>query len=295
VKKNFRRKIPQLVDGFLNHLKGFVLALIAVISVLGVVVGYKYYRHTQDDPEFCMSCHMMKEAFQEWQRGKHRDIVCQKCHHLSLIEQNQLLVTYVVKGKSEFSGTHGRKRPWTECKGCHLSDISQGSLTLRKSYGHAKHVFMNNLECKVCHGGSLHLFRPDESACRNCHRDKGVHGVGMEAFSCLKCHSFVERSPAMVPNEKCLGCHKIAMGSPMANFKCHQCHHPHGKIKLKSVDCLGECHGNEARVGQHALHMKKGMECLDCHKAHTWVVGKQEARGLCNRCHVLKDPKSFIY
>lgn len=295
MKKNFRRKIPQLVDGVLNHLKGFVLALIAVISVLGVVVGYKYYRHTQDDPEFCMSCHMMKEAFQEWQRGKHRDIVCQKCHHLSLIEQNQLLVTYVMKGKSEFSGTHGRKRPWSECKTCHLSEISQGSLTLRKSYGHAKHVFMQNLECKVCHGGSLHLFRPDESACRNCHRDKGVHGVGMEAFSCLKCHSFIEKSPAMVPNEKCLGCHKIVLGSPMASFKCHQCHHPHGKIKLKSKDCLGECHGNEAKVGQHELHMKKGMECLDCHKAHTWVVGKKEARGLCTRCHALKDPKTFIY
>lgn len=295
MKKNFRRKIPQLVEGLLNHLKGFVLALIAVISVLGIIVGYKYYRHTQDDPEFCMACHMMKEAYVEWQRGKHRDVVCQKCHYLSLIEQNQLLISYVVKGKSEFAGAHGRKTPWAECKTCHLNEISQGSLTLRKSYGHAKHVFMQNIECKVCHSGSRHRFKPNENACQNCHRDKGVHGVGMEAFSCLKCHSFIEKSPAMVPNDKCIGCHKIVMGSPMANFKCLQCHHPHGKIKLKSADCLGECHGNEAKVGQHDFHMKKGMECLDCHKAHMWIVGKKEARGLCNRCHALKDPKTFLY
>src|SRR3972149_7767771 len=162
MKMSLRNKVTGLLGKLIEHLKGFVLALIAVISVLGVVVGYKYYRHTQEDPEFCMSCHMMKEAFQEWQRGRHRDIVCQKCHHLSLIEQNQLLVTYVAKGKSEFSQTHGRKKPWFECKSCHLSEISQGS-GLRKSYGHSKHVFMQGIECKVCHGGSLHQFKPDEN------------------------------------------------------------------------------------------------------------------------------------
>jgi hypothetical protein len=295
VKRNLRNRASRLMTGLIEHLKGFVLALIAVISVLGVVVGYKYYRHTQEDPEFCMSCHMMKEAFQEWERGKHRDIVCQKCHHLSLIEQNQLLITYVVKGKSTFSGTHGRKKPWTECKSCHLSEVAQGSITLRKSYGHAKHVFMQNIECKVCHGRSLHQFRPDEKACQNCHKDKGVHGVGMEAFSCLKCHSFSEKAPTLVSKERCLKCHRVPASGPMANFQCHQCHRPHGKIKLKSADCLGECHVNEATVGQHKLHMKKGMECLDCHKAHKWVVGQGEAKSLCNRCHRIKDPRTFIY
>lgn len=295
MKIDLRNKAARLLAGVIEHLKGFVLALIAVISVLGVVVGYKYYRHTQEDPEFCMSCHMMKDAFQEWQRGRHRDVVCQKCHHLSLIEQNQLLVTFVVKGQSQFSQSHGRKKPWLECRKCHLDEISQGSVTLRESYGHAKHVFMLNIECKVCHGRSLHLFKPDESACQSCHKDKGVHGIGMEAFSCLKCHSFSEKSPTMVSRERCVKCHKVPANGPMSNFQCHQCHKPHGKIKLKSADCLGECHGNEARVGQHGLHMKKGMECLDCHKAHKWVVGPDEAKRLCVRCHRLKDPKTFVY
>ncbi len=291
-----KKRFTDLFEHFLEHLKGFILALIAVISVLGAVVGYKYYRHTQDDPEFCMSCHIMKEAFIEWERGKHRDIVCQKCHHLSILEQNQLLVAFVVKGQGRFSQTHGREKPWLECKKCHLDEITQGSITLRKSYGHAKHVFMLNTECKVCHGKSLHLFKPDENACQTCHKDKGVHGVGMEAFSCLKCHSFSEKTPTMIPRDRCIKCHDdIPQKGVMSNLLCHQCHRPHGRIKPKSDDCLGQCHGNEATVGQHGLHMKKGLSCMDCHKAHTWIVAPSLAKTLCTRCHTYKDPMRFIY
>jgi len=289
------KKFIEALDKVIDHIKGFVLALIAIIAVLGAVVGYKYYRYTQDDPAFCMSCHMMKEAFLEWQKGKHRDIVCQKCHRLNLFEQNQLLVSFVLKKPGPFSRSHGRDKPWLECKNCHLNEIAQGSVSLRKSYGHAKHVFMINITCKVCHSESLHRFTPNEKACQGCHKDKGVHGVGMEAFSCLKCHSFAEKSAQMVSNVKCMGCHKIPPQGAMSSFPCYRCHKPHGKIKLTSADCLGECHGSETRVGQHARHMKKGMQCLDCHKAHGWVVGPNEARSLCNRCHPYKDPKTFVY
>jgi nitrate/TMAO reductase-like tetraheme cytochrome c subunit len=290
-----RRKLTEMLDGLIEHIKGFVLALITIIAILGAVVGYKYYRHTQDDPEFCMSCHIMKEAYQEWQKGKHRDIVCQKCHHLTLLEQNHLLLSYVVKESNPFSQTHGRKEPWIECKKCHVNEVAQGSKTLRDSYGHAKHVFMLNIECKACHGKSLHLFEPDEKACLNCHLDKGVHGGGTEAFSCLKCHSYSEKTATMIPNERCTHCHKALQKGPMSNLKCYQCHKPHGKIKLTSKDCLGECHPSESRIGQHDLHRKKGVGCLDCHKAHTWVIGQKGAAGLCDRCHAMKDPKSFIY
>gem|GEM_PF-6671313 len=53
-----------------EHLKGFILAAIVIVAVLGVIVGYRYYRYTQDEPAYCASCHL----------------------------QNQLLVAYVVKG-----------------------------------------------------------------------------------------------------------------------------------------------------------------------------------------------------
>ncbi len=82
----------------------------------------------------------------------------------------------------------------------------------------------------------------------------------------------------------------------MAMLKCFQCHKPHAEIKFTSDDCLGSCHGNEATVGQHGLHLEKTeFGCLDCHKAHSWVIGAEQAPGLCDRCHRMKDPATFIY
>jgi nitrate/TMAO reductase-like tetraheme cytochrome c subunit len=274
-----------------------IVILLLLLSFIGALVGYKYYRHTQEDPEFCASCHLMQEAFRTWQMSRHRDLQCQICHSMNLLEQNRLLVAFVVKGSRSVKQTHGRVKPWKSCKTCHLEEAAQGSITLQSSYGHARHVFMENINCSKCHTGDMHNFKPQEMACRECHKDKLVHGLGMEGLLCLNCHSFGEKSPKMVLVEKCLVCHKdIPSKGPMAHIKCFECHKPHEKIKLTSNDCLVRCHGNESQVGQHGLHMREaGLNCLDCHKAHIWIVGPKEAKGLCNRCHSLKDPKTFIY
>ncbi len=291
-----KRNISDLVIEVIEHFKGLLLAGIVIIGILGVIVGYRYYRYTQDEPQFCASCHLMKEAFTEWQKSKHRDIVCQKCHQLTMLEKNQLLTAYVLKGHKTFSQTHGREKPWKACRKCHIEDVSQGSITFKKSYGHALHVFMQGIECKICHKGTVHDFHPHNEACQNCHKDKGVHGIGMEAFSCLKCHSFSEKAPTMVPKDRCIKCHlNIPQKGPMSNLLCHQCHKPHQLIRPDSSLCIKECHKNEIQVGQHNLHIKKGLDCLYCHKPHTWVVGKELAKKICIRCHPYKDPLSFIY
>lgn len=291
-----KRKLSELFEALVEHVKGFVLAAIVIIFVLGAIVGYRYYTYTQNDPQFCASCHLMKEAYTEWEKGKHRDVVCQKCHQLSIFEKNQLLVAYVVKGHEPLSQTHGREKPWKACRQCHMDNISQGSVTMSKSYGHARHVFMQRVECKTCHKGSLHYFRPNEDACQGCHKEKGVHGIGMEAFSCLKCHSFSEKTPSMIPKGRCTKCHtSMPKSGVMSELLCHQCHKPHGTIMPTSATCTAECHKNEVAVGQHGLHMGKGLDCMYCHKPHTWVVGPEGARAICSKCHPYKDPKLFIY
>lgn len=268
-----------------------------LLTVIGGIAGYKYYKHTQEDPEFCASCHLMKEAFRTWEKSKHRDIQCQVCHAMTIIEQNRLLVSFVIKGSKSIKQKHGRIKPWDTCKGCHMSDVAQGSLTLNKSYGHAQHVFMQNINCSKCHTGVVHAFTPNERACAECHKDRMIHGLGMEALTCLNCHSYREKEPKMISNDRCLRCHKsLPSKGIMASLKCFNCHKPHGQIKLTSNDCFKNCHGDEARVGQHSLHMKKTkLGCLDCHKAHKWSVGREEAVKLCTRCHQLKDPATFIY
>lgn len=294
-KKNFFDGIIKALE----EIKGPIFFAFIVIAVLGIIVGYRYYRYTQDEPQYCAQCHLMAEAYTEWQKGRHRDVVCQKCHHLSILEQNQLLVAYVVKGNNrQFSQTHGREKPWQGCRDCHKNEISQGSLTPQKAFGHAKHVFIENIECKTCHKIALHNFHPSEDSCQKCHKDKGVHGIGARAllcFSCLKCHSFSQKEQAMIPQERCYRCHTgIPTKGPMSDILCYQCHKPHGNINPDSDTCMTQCHKNEAAVGQHGLHMKKGLKCLDCHKPHTWVVG-QRAKSLCGRCHEFRDPRLFVY
>ncbi|MHB8882332.1 MAG: NapC/NirT family cytochrome c [Thermodesulfovibrionales bacterium] len=282
---------------FIEENQKSIVILLLMITIIGGIVGFRYYKHTKEDPEFCMSCHMMQDAFKTWEKSKHRDFTCQKCHIMNILEQNKMLISYVVKGQGTTSQQHGRISPWDACRTCHLSDVSQGSVTLSSSYGHAKHVFMQKINCSKCHTGSLHTFAPNIQACSECHKDKAIHGLGMEGMSCLQCHSYSEKSPKMISTGRCRSCHKdIPEKGIMSTLKCFDCHHPHGRIKPTSQDCLKTCHGNEAKVGQHNLHMTKTkLQCLDCHKAHTWAVGKKEAVKRCTTCHKLKDPATFIY
>ncbi len=291
-----RRKIDELLEKMLEHVKGFVLAAFVTVAILSALVGYRYYRYTEDDPQFCATCHLMQDAFMEWQKSKHRDVVCQKCHQLSILEKNRLLIAYVVRGTQPLAQTHGREKPWKACRGCHMEDIAQGSVTTNRTYGHALHVFMQGVQCKACHNGSLHNFSPNESACLNCHKDKAVHGTGMEAFPCLKCHSFTEKSPSMIPKDRCTKCHtNIAARGPMSGLLCYQCHKPHGNIHPSSASCMSECHRNIASAGKHGSHLQRGIDCIYCHKPHTWTVGSNSAKTLCGKCHRPKDPSLFIY
>lgn len=292
-----KKSLSSSIISFIEENQKAIVLLSLLLTVIGGVAGFKYYKHTQEDPEFCVSCHLMQEAFKTWQMSKHRDFQCQICHSMNLLEQNRLLVSFVVKGTKSIKQKHGRVKPWDKCRGCHFSIAAQGSLTQSKSYGHAKHVFMQNINCSKCHTEEFHSFKPNERACAECHKDRMIHGLGMEGLTCLNCHSYMEKEPKMISNDRCLRCHRsMPLKGIMAALNCFDCHKPHGQIKLASNDCFKNCHGDEARVGQHNLHMTKAkMDCLDCHKAHKWSVGKTEAVKLCTSCHKLKDPAKFIY
>lgn len=292
--KNWNDKLADRLDGLLEHLSGFILVIIAVVTVLGLITGYRYYSYTQDEPQYCASCHLMQEAFSEWQKGRHSNVVCQQCHRLTILEQNKLLVAYVLKGNKPLAQTHGREKPWEACKDCHAYEMSQGSLTLEKSFGHARHAIIQKTQCKVCHKITTHNFRPNESACGKCHKDKGVHGIKTEAFTCLACHTFSHKKKPALPTSECLTCHRgTASKGVMAALTCLQCHKPHERKKVGDATCTIECHRNEAAVGRHGFHMKKGLECAYCHKPHTWKVAGNAA--VCGKCHAFRKPETFIY
>jgi len=270
-----------------------VVILLAII-VIGIIffTGHRYYQFTKNDPNYCDLCHVMKESYKGWQESAHRNTVCQVCHSMSLISQNRLLFSYIF-AKKDLKDRHGREAAWESCSACHLETVKQGAVSPRKSYGHARHVFMEKIACKDCHTADMHNFKPDERNCIKCHNDKLIHGIGMEGFACLNCHIYGEVT-AMPKKERCLVCHKeIPEKGPMSNLECQKCHKPHGRIKPTADDCMINCHINQGTIGRHDRHMN--ISCLECHRAHTWRVGRKLAKKLCTRCHEHSDPSSFIF
>ncbi len=275
-----------------HNIKGFIFAILIIFVFL---YGYRYYRYTQNDPDFCTTCHLVSESHVDWQKSSHSKVICQKCHEIGVLEQNQRLLGYIAKGADPISLNHGRKKPWMQCLGCHKNTASQGAVSPGKAYGHAKHVVMRKIECKQCHVLDRHNLPHNNGSCINCHKDKDVHGISIAEFSCINCHPFTRKHPVMTPPDKCTKCHvKMLQKNPKSKLSCHYCHKPHLTSKPTNSICI-ECHKTEATVGQHGLHAKQAIECMYCHKPHTWSIGLPNKKDLCSECHPYKDPRKFLY
>jgi len=259
--------------------KAIIVSMMLVISVLGIVLAVRYYNYIQKNPEFCNSCHLMEEAYTAWKLSGHRNMVCQECHQLGMIEQNRLLVKFVFSTDRKTPEPHGNETPWKTCTKCHWDEAAQGSLTVNKSTGHARHVFNEKLHCKDCHDRKVHSFRPEKDACLRCHKDWQIHGVGMENISCLRCHAFSpKKQETFIPDrERCLSCHRKSSKTkfpdrvPMARLNCYECHKPHARIKPSDEDCL-RCHTSEVLLLK-PVH-RSTSHCVNCHVPHRWMASR---------------------
>jgi hypothetical protein len=308
--------------------KILVALLLMVIVVGGGVIAFKFYDFTQNNPKFCISCHLMQPAYDAWAASEHKNINCHDCHHLTIAEQNNLLVSFVLHRPTAVPDRHGKVIvPWKFCVECHWEENPKHpeAKKVNKSWGHAKHYFMEKIECAKCHGYITHKFTAEERFCVRCHKGKEVHGVGMENLACLNCHT--DRTHDIKPDRaKCLYCHgpekyrkEILAGgtidarhhqpdkalvdsarkielpddAPM-QFNCYECHAPHTKARPDWNGCL-KCHKNVPITGAHKMHIESmGMNCNNCHKPHIWRVTPQQARKYCVKCHEYRDPKRFL-
>lgn len=291
-----KKKLKDIIKAVAHKVEPSHPVLIPVaLGVIGLILfnGHKLYQFTRTDPQYCQLCHVIKEPVRDWEKSAHRHSVCQDCHSMNLVSQNKLLLSYITaRDKKEIKQQHGRETPWKSCNACHLETVRQGGVTLRKSYGHARHVFMEKIDCYKCHTGEKHNFTPDEKKCLTCHKDKGVHGMGMESFACLSCHVYGEKA-SMPQKKRCLVCHtNVPTQGPMSAIECQRCHKPHGKIRPTQKECVA-CHANQSSIGRHDRHMD--ISCLRCHTAHTWRVGKKQAATLCVACHEYREPGLFIF
>jgi len=311
-------------------LKGKIIIalLLLVIFIGGGVVAFKFYDFTQNNPKFCVSCHLMKPAFVAWEKSEHKGINCHDCHHLSIPEQNRLLINFVLYRPEKVPPRHGKVIvPWKFCITCHWEKNEKypRAPLVNRSRFHAKHVFMEQVECSKCHGYRVHRFSLEERYCTECHKGRDVHGTGMEQLPCLNCHT--DRMVDLKPGrKKCLYCHgsedirkelieggtidvkhfqptpevikkaikiNVPPDAPM-QFHCYECHKPHEKVKPDYGDCMKVCHSDQPYVGKHGIHLQMNMQCTNCHKPHQWKVTPAQAKKDCTKCHEYRDPQRFI-
>lgn len=331
IKEKIQRLKERLQEPLTLKAKLLIITLIVFILGSGGFVSYKFYDFTQNNPKFCVGCHLMQPAYDSWAQSEHKKLNCHDCHHLTIPEQNQLLISFVMHRPSKVPERHGKVIVSSEvCNECHTSEKAP---RINKSLFHAKHVYMEQIECTMCHGevkadkSGLHHFLPTEKFCVKCHAGKVVHGEGMGGLACLNCHT--DRTKDLRPGrKKCLYCHsrsenirrelrddatmdvrffqpepgvlkratKITFdeSAPM-QFYCYECHKPHteGKVRPTSQHCLS-CHMNVPKVGKHKVHLNMDMQCKDCHKPHVWRITEESAKKDCVQCHEYRSPKAFF-
>lgn len=331
VKEQVRSLPNRLKEPVSLKAKLVIIALILVIVSGGGFVAYKFYDFTQNNPKFCVGCHLMQSAYDTWAQSEHKALNCHDCHHLTIPEQNQLLISFVLHRPNKVPDRHGKIIVSQKyCNECHTEGEA---MRINTSLFHAKHVYMEQIECTECHGevkadkSGLHRFLPTEKFCTKCHKDKQVHGEGMGGLACINCHT--DRTKDLKPGrKKCLFCHstneeirreliedetmdvkffppnasiikkaqkiKFSETAPM-QFYCYECHKPHsaGKVKPKNEDCL-KCHRSIPRIGKHKIHLGMDMQCKDCHKPHVWRVTESSAKKDCVTCHEYRSPKTFL-
>ncbi len=333
LKGRITRAIGHLKEPLSLKAKTVIAALILVIVVGGGVVAYKFYDFTQNNPKFCVGCHLMQPAYDSWAKSAHKTLNCHQCHHLTIPEQNQLLISFILHRPTSVPARHGKTIVHQEvCERCHTTGKGKAP-RINNSLFHAKHVFMQQIQCTQCHGevkpdkSGLHQFLPTEKFCTKCHKGREVHGVGMGGLACINCHT--DRTDNIKPGRlKCLFCHSsddtirkklIADGtmdvryfqpnaaiikkaikiqynadSPM-QFYCYQCHKPHDKGKLRpKMDVCLKCHSAQVQSKKHRIHLAMDMKCTDCHKPHLWKVSKAEAKKVCVTCHEYRNPQLFL-
>ena len=317
----------------ISHKAKVIIILSALlIIVAGSITAYKLYDYTQNNPKFCVTCHLMDTSYDSWATSEHKNINCHECHHLTIPNAIRLLYSATFKRTTAVPMRHKGDIVVAQqyCLKCHTEGKAK---RIDKSPFHMRHVSVAKKECTECHGevkqdkSGLHRFLPTEKLCVQCHEGMQIHhGQGMEALACLNCHT--EKTQNLRPTrEKCFFCHgadkktrdqliaegtldvryfppspvlvkkarKIQFsGTSAMQFSCNDCHklHTAGKVKPVQTDCL-KCHADMNSKGKHGVHLAMNMSCNDCHHPHVWKVTDVSAKIDCVKGHELRSPKAF--
>ncbi len=180
---------------------GLLALAVFCVAAAGGVAGlsaYRTYDYVQHDNDFCVSCHLMEEPFEEFARSAHRGLGCKACHQPTIVERSAMGLTQVVDRPIEIE-VHADV-PNERCAECHIEGDPETWESVRNSAGHLTHLDSDSLDlkglmCVECHSSSVHQFTSTDQTCgqSDCHDETKIQLGRMGDFTihCTACHSFL--------------------------------------------------------------------------------------------------------
>jgi uncharacterized protein YxeA len=194
--------MPKKSAGMNNKKVTLIILVLLVIIVVSGIVGSEYYTSR---PEFCGSCHIMKNYYDSWKQSKHGDeeVACIECHYAPG-EKGTLKVKF--KGLGQLfsylaeTGKSVRKITKVPDESCMTSEC------------HPREKFLDK---KIQYTEKIPYVHKT-------HDDKTIEG---QALHCDSCHQHVRPGKHFqVPEVSCYLCHFKNIGFNEGRGRCALCH-----------------------------------------------------------------------
>jgi len=289
--------IPNLINFVRTHKMAVV--------IIGCVIGLFLFTTAgvaaiSSQPGFCINCHEIRPAYDQWLTSSHYGVTCTNCHTEpglnGYIKVNVTGAQHLLKHlTSDYQVPAEADVHDASCLNCHPKESRpESSIRTTLIIAHSKH---DQEQCADCHGRLVHVASANQVStepkphivrdCTVCHTPENCpHGDA--TLACTSCHSgnvpkhelALERG--VMPRASCQECHiKNKVGSPEY---CQTCHiSPHGV----SVAC-SRCHTSQTTWTEHTFNhpvplvgKHAGQDCGKCHGTKTLAGLKY----VCSNCH----------
>lgn len=285
----------------------YSLVIVGVVLLVGAsAAGYKQYTFVMHDNKFCLSCHLMTDPYERFQRSAHNQLSCHSCHPVSAGALWQVYAAVFIQPTRVTKHAHV---PNEVCGTCHIDGDPDHWRVIANTAGHRLHLESSSpalraIMCVDCHGESLHELAPDQQTCLQggCHAYAHIR-LGRMAdrdIYCTTCHAFTVDAPTIAIDSlgrplspkarQCFSCHEMRERLGNMEFthdphrgECGDCHNPHEQRhgSEAGITCASSnCHTDWRRSPFHN-GVPNPSECTRCHIPHSWKVEGSN----CLRCH----------
>ena len=102
------------------------VAIVGGLLALGAAAWgvLRFKNYVDNDPGLCAQCHRASPEFALWNKGSHRGVACQRCHHTTAEEGLAMLRAFLAGASLADRKPHARVEVGA-CAACHLSHDPQ--------------------------------------------------------------------------------------------------------------------------------------------------------------------------